>query len=228
MLLRKLNYSDDVLVQYANKVLSEWQEDLPAFTAFDPELGEAKRDEMSQLVTWALNEDGDDLNVSKLGDLTDALLQELENARRLYQQLRYWVIKAFPERVAVKRQFGIGRYRKVAGSQEAMISFFNSLKQSVEDYRTALEAVNTPPSLLDGVDTQAEALSTAQQAQEKKKGDRTIDTEERIKSLNQLYAYTQAFNAAAEFVYYDSAAKRDLYRPPNSYEPDYGDDEMMD
>jgi len=142
--------------------------------------------------------------------------------------LGYWVIKAFPERVVVKRQFGIGRYRKVAGSQEAMISFFNSLKQSVEDYRTALEAVNTPPSLLDGVATQAEALSTAQQAQEKKKGNRTVDTEERIKSLNQLHAFTQAFNAAAEFVYYDSAAKRDLYRPPTSTETDYGDDEMMD
>jgi len=130
MLLRKLNYSDDVLVQYANKVLSEWQEDLPAFTAFNSELGEAKRDEMAKMVNCALKEGSDELNVFKLGDLTDALPQEMENARSFYQQLRCWVINAFPNRVAVKRQFGIQRFRKVAGSQEAMLSFYQS--QSID------------------------------------------------------------------------------------------------
>ena len=229
MPLRTFNYSDDVLAQHASNVLSFLQEDLPDFTTFDPDLDETKRDELSQLVTWALTEGGDDLNVAKLGDLTEALLTEMQNARRLYNQLRYWVIKAFPNRKAVQRQFGIGRFGKVSGSQEAMISFFTSLKESVEEYRAQLEAVNTPPALLDSMEAQAQALADAQQAQEKKKGNRTVDTEERINKLNELYAITQAYNTAAEFVFFDSPAMRDRYRPPTvtESEPVYEDEDVM-
>lgn len=217
--MRDYNYSDDVLAQYGSNVLSYLEEDLPDFTTFDADLGETKKDQLSELVTWALTEGGDDLNVAKLGDLTEKLLQEMENARKLYKQLRYWVIKAFPERKAVQRQFGIGRFKKMVDSQEAMISFFASLKESVADYRTELEAVNTPTDLLDSIGTQAEALAKAQQDQEKKKGNRTVDTESRVNKLNELYGITRDYNAAAEFVYFDSPAMRDRYRPPGTSEP---------
>ncbi|WP_420578306.1 hypothetical protein [Ekhidna sp.] len=217
--MRDYNYSDDVLAQYGSNVLSYLEEDLPDFTTFDADLGETKKDQLSELVTWALTEGGDDLNVAKLGDLTEKLLQEMDNARKLYKQLRYWVIKSFPERKAVQRQFGIGRFKKMVDSQEAMISFFASLKESVADYRAELEAVNTPTDLLDSIGTQAEALAKAQQDQEKKKGNRTVDTESRVNKLNELYGITRDYNAAAEFVYFDSPAMRDRYRPPGTSEP---------
>ena len=49
------------------------------------------------------------------------------------------------------------------------------------------------------------------EAQEKKKGKRTVDTVERINKLNELYAITQAYNTAPEFVFFDSPAMRDRY-----------------
>ncbi|WP_420578648.1 hypothetical protein [Ekhidna sp.] len=215
MVIRNYKYSDDLLIQYASDQLSFLAEDLDDFTAFDPDLGATKRDQMQTLVEWALMEGGDEINVSKLGDLTDALHQEMDNARKLYNQLRYWVIKAFPTRKAVQRQFGIGRFSKVADSQETMVTFFSGLVQSVADYRAQLEAANAPAALLDSVATQATALADANNAQEKKKGNRGVDTEERVTKLNELYELTKAYNTAAEYVFFDSPAKRDRYRPPS-------------
>lgn len=48
------------------------------------------------------------------------------------------------------------------------------------------------------------------------KGTRTVDTAERVGQLNELFQHSRDFNAAAEFVYFDDPAKRDLYRPPSN------------
>ncbi|MEM9337846.1 MAG: hypothetical protein AAGA66_03905 [Bacteroidota bacterium] len=221
---RNYKYSDDELIQYANNLLGYLEDDLPDFEAFDADLGTPKKEALSTLVIWGLEEGGDELNVAKLGDFTQRLLEEMATARKLYNQLRYWVVKTFPNRKAVQRQFGIGRFRKVAASQAGLISFFSSLKDSIADYRVQLEAAKTPPDLLDQIALQGQALSRAQQDQEKKKGSRTVDTEERVKKLNELFDLTRAYNAAAEFVYFDLPAKRDLYRPPASPDPTDEDD----
>lgn len=214
MISRNYNYSDETLIQYASDQLSYLQEDLSAFEAFDEDLGAAKRDAMQVLTDWALSEGGDEVNVSRLGGYTEKVQEEMENARKLYGQLRYWVAKAFPGRKAVQRQFGIGRFSKIADSQEALIRFMSGLAESVNDYRTQLEAAKAPVTLLDSVAGQASALRAANDAQEKKKGNRTVDTEDRIRKLNELHRHTRDYNAAAEHVFYDSAAKRDRYRTP--------------
>ncbi|MEP1096099.1 MAG: hypothetical protein ABJG78_13375 [Cyclobacteriaceae bacterium] len=203
------------MVQYATNQLGFLEEDLDAFIAFDSDLGAAKRDAMIALRDWALNEGGDEMNVSKLGDRTEIVLGELENSRRLYNQIRYWVAKTFPKRKAIQRQFGIGRFTKIADSQEAMIAFMIGLSQSVAEYRSELEGSGAPAAVLDSVEPQAEALQAANIAQEKKKGNRTVDTEERISQLNQLHQHAKEYNVAAEFVFYDSPAMRDRYRPPS-------------
>lgn len=214
MINRNYNYSDETLIQYASDQLSYLREDLPAFKAFDEDLATAKRDAMQALTDWALNEGGDEVNVTRLGDYTEKVQEEMENARKLYGQLRYWVIKTFPGRKAVQRQFGIGRFSKIADSQETMVRFMSGLAESVRDYRPQLEEAKSPAALLDSVAKQASALRVANDAQEKKKGNRTVDTEERIKKLNELHQHTRDYNAAAEHVFYDSPAKRDRYRTP--------------
>lgn len=214
MATRNYNYSDEALTQYASDQLGFLEEDLNDFRNFDPDLGAAKRNTLRSLVEWALTEGGDDVNVSKLGNITEQVLTEMENSRRLFNQLRYWVMKAFPNSKAIQRQFGIGRFRKIASSQEAMVVFLNNLNSTINEYRTELEATNAPATLLDSVADQASALQEANNAQEKKKGNRMVDTEDRINRMNELHALTRDYNSAAEYVFYDSPAKRDRYRPP--------------
>ena len=62
--------------------------------------------------------------------------------------------------------------------------------------------------------SQADVLKTAEAEQESHKGARMVDTVERVERLNAIYEILRAFNAAAEFVYYEQPVKRDQYRTP--------------
>ena len=212
---KTFKFSQETLLRYATDQTSFLEEDLKDFLAFDPNLNVEKRERMIELINWALSEGGDEINMSVISNTTEKVNEELKNAKNLYHQGKYWVLKAFPESKAIQRQFGIGRFSKIAKNQESMVSFMKSFAQSMRDYQTQLEAACTPPGFVDFITAQAESLEAANNEQEKKKGSRIIDTEERIRKLNELHQHTKDFNAAAEFVYHDSPAKRDLYRPPS-------------
>lgn len=213
---RNFSYSDEVLMEYGSTILGHLEDDLDAFTTFDPDLNQAKYDELDSLLETSLKEGGDELNVATLGDLTEKVLEEVKKSKLLFNQLRYWVIKAFSNRKAIQRQFGIGRFRKVSASQPRLVEFMFDLAESVEQHREALKAVGTSDELLDQVAVQAKALMVANRNQEKLKGSRTVDTEDRVKQLNELFDILRAFNNAAELVFHDQPARRELYRSPSS------------
>ena len=210
------NFSQDILVEYTGTVVGHLANDLPDFTAFDPDLNQAKVDEMDAHIDWFLTEGGDEASRGTLAERTAAVIAELNSSRRIYNQVRYWVMKAFRMHKPIQRQFGIGRISKIADNQSEMVVFMGSLSQQVEAHRIELEAAGAPGAVLDEVAVRAEALRIANEAQEMMKGHRTVDTSVRIAKLNVLFEHTRDFNTAAEFVYYDDSAKRDLYRPPSN------------
>ena len=211
---RNYKLSDDELIQHSYTVLEHLKEDLPDFTLLDPDLDETKRDELATLVEEALREGGDEANKSGLGQRTEKLLSEIATARWMFNQLRYWVVKTFPNSKAIQRQFGIGRYTRVAKSQARLIGFFFELGETIKQYQEQLKAAGTPGDLLEQVVSQADVLKTAEAEQESYKGARMVDTVERVERLNAIYEILRAFNAAAEFVYYEQPVKRDQYRTP--------------
>lgn len=210
------NFSQDVLIEYTGTMVGHLETDLSTFTAFDPDLNQAKKDRMESIISWFLKEGGDEDKVTTLLVLTSKVMDELASCRKLYHQMRYWVMKAFPNEKAMQRKFGIGRFAKIADNQTSMVLFISSMSQHVIDHRTELEAAGAPTALLDEVAVRAEALRLANEAQEVMKGNRTVDTSERITQLNELFQHTRDFNTAAEFVFYADTTKRDLYRPPSN------------
>lgn len=210
------NFSQDVLMEYAGTLVGHLFTDLPDFTAFDPDLNQTKVDRMEEIISWFLSEGGDESAVSALADRTAILLAELKSCRRVYHQIRYWVMKSYPTQKAIQRKFGIGRFSKIVDNQSDMVLFMSSMSQHIVDHRSALEGSGAPAAILDEVAVRADALRKANEAQEVMKGTRTVDTAERVGQLNELFQHTRDFNAAAEFVYFDDSAKRDLYRPPSN------------
>lgn len=210
------NFSQDVLVEYAGTMVSQLNTSLPDFTAFDPDLNTAKKDQMEAIIQWFLSEGGDESVVASLADLTAQVIAELKNCQRLYHQMRYWVMKVFPSNKAIQRKFGIGRFGKLVDNQSQMVLFMSAMVKHVAEHRATLEASGAPLAMLDEVAARAEALREANEAQEVKKGARTVVTSQRVSQLNELFLHTRHFNTAAEFVFFDDPAKRDLYRPPSN------------
>ncbi len=214
-MMRKFRYSDEVLIEYASTVSGHLENDLEAFTAFDKDLNTAKHDQLKQLIATLQSEGGDTLKVMQQSDQTEKLLQEINASKMMFSQIRYWVLKAFPDRNAIQRMFGVGRFKVVSASQPRLVEFMFELAESVKTYEAELKAAGAPESLLNGVSAQAEALNKANQVQEQMKGTRTVTTESRIQQLNSLFDMLRAFNNAAEFVFFSEPAKRELYRPPS-------------
>ena len=213
--MRNFGISIDELLQFGSMVQEYLKTDLSDFTAMDPDLNADKVAELGTLLSEALKEGGDGSKRAELGQKTETLLAEMAQSRKLFNQLRYWILKTYPDSVATQRQFGVGRFSKVTRSQMGLISFFFELAEVIAENRAALEAKRTPSALLDEVSTQADRLKTAQMEQETQKGNRIVNTEARIKRLNTIYDILRSVNAAAEFVYFDEAAKRDRYRTPS-------------
>lgn len=208
------NFSHDTLIEYVGTIIGYLKDDLPAFTAFDPELNEAKKDRMLELMEWSLAEGGDENVLASLAELTEKATEEFAHCRDFYHQLRYWIIKSFPENKAIQRKFGIGRFGKLRESQSRMVLFMGALVNYVEEHREALEASGAPTDLLNQTSVRSEALRATNELQEVKKNNRMVNTSRRVALLNELFQHAKDFNKASEFVFFDQTAKRETYRPP--------------
>ncbi len=138
----------------------------------------------------------------------------MEDCKEYHRKISYWVIKAFPENIAIQQQFGIGRVSKVSKSQPKMILFMENLAETIKEYRTELEAASTPAELLDQATSHAQGLRTANIDQEQEKGNRTVTTVERITALNDIYAQLQRISKVAGLIFTDQPEKNKLYQIP--------------
>lgn len=97
-----------------------------------------------------------------------------------------------------------------------MIEFMYELGETTAQYAEELTAVGIDDDLLQRVAAQAKLMQDANQAQEHNKGNRMVDTEERIIRLNRIFDHLRDYNNAAEYVFMGQPAKRDNYRPPSA------------
>ena len=215
-MLRNYNFSDELLLQYGSTTLGYLTEDMPLFKAFDKDLGNAKVKELSTLIEAALREGGDDHKLAELSETTEKVVLQMNNSRAVFNELRYWVIKAFPKHKAVQRQFGSGRLNKAIRSQNAMIEFMFEVAETTIQYQKELKAVGINSQLLQQVAQQPHLLQNANKAQEQKKRSRSVEAEERIARLNAIFNHLRDFKNAAEHVFINQPAKRNNYRPPST------------
>ncbi len=212
---RNYNFKDTVLLEWGDTIVEHLKLDIEQFTTFDPKLNPGFVTELEQKVARGYKEGGDELNVAKLQEKTEAVEKAMQECRTYFKKLKYWVLDAFPGKKAIQKQFGIGRFRNITGNQTKMIQFMEGLSDTIIQHQAALEATGIPKDIIKQPAILAQTLREANKIQELKKGTRTVDTAERVEQLNELYAIFQKVNAAADSVFDELPAKRDLYRAPS-------------
>lgn len=225
-MVRTFNITDARLLEHTGITLEAMKTDLPDFSSFDPDLNEALVAALKAKYDQTLEEGGDDVARGVVGLKTQALLEATGESGKMMKSLRYWVKKAFEDDKAGLRLFQLGKYWKVRNRQAELVAYLAALSSVVADQRAKLEAVNTPADLLDSVATIAKAVEQANVVQENSKAGRKADTVDRIGRLNAIYATVLTFSNAAEFVYDEDPAKRELYRIPGNSQPSTEDEEV--
>lgn len=223
---RKYNIADARLLEHTGVILDALKKDLQDFTDMDPDFNATLVATLRESYDTTLDEGGDDTAQGKVGVKTQILLNEMKKAGKMMKSLRYWVKKVYEEDKAGEKLFQLSNYWKVRNRQSELVAYLKALTNTVNEQRARLEAGNAPSALLDSVGSIADALESANTTQENSKAGRQFDTQERIARLNAIYRIDRRFSDAAEFVYEDNPAKRELYRIPGNSQPSTEDEEI--
>lgn len=212
---RNYPFSDSSLLEWGDTVTEHLKRDIDEFSTFDKKLNQDFLVTIQKQVDEALVEGGDGINLAQLRAKTEVVEKAMQDCRKYFKRLKYWVLDAFPDKKAIQKQFGIGKFGKIKESQPKMILYMEGLKDTIEQYRNVLEEAGASGDFLNQVSVLAEQLRKANKEQEQKKGTRTVDTADRVERLNGLYTILQKINAAADNVFEEEEVKRELYRPPS-------------
>ncbi|WP_271782466.1 hypothetical protein [Aquimarina algiphila] len=212
---RNYPYSDSSLLEWGDTTTEHLKTDIKSFSAFDKKLNQDFLTNLEKQVTDGFAEGGDNINLAQLRQKTEVVEEAMQTCQKYFKRLKYWVLDAFPGKKAIQKQFGISGFTKIKDNQTKMIQYMEGLKDTIKRYRIELEKAGASSGFLDQSQELAETLRGANKEQEQKKGTRTVDTADRVERLNDLYAILRKINAAADNVFEDQAAKRELYRPPS-------------
>lgn len=213
------------LLEHASIILKALQTDLQEFTTFDPDLNETLVSELDSQYHISLSEGGDSVARGVLGLKTQSLLAVIKECDTTVKSLRYWVKKAFANDPASLKRFNLTGYWKIRNKQAELITYMNTLATVVESLASELSAVNAPVELLETIKPLATALEEANSDQENEKGIRSTAAQERTERLNALHANCVKFSDAAEYIFTEQPAKRELYRIPGNSSPSIEDEE---
>lgn len=211
---RNYRFKDTILLEWGDTIITYLKEDIEQFRSFDAKLNATFLSELEDKINKGYKEGGDVVNMTQLQHKTELVEKAMGACRAHFKKLKYWVLDAFPDKKAIQKQFGVGRYRDIRNSQTRMIHYMEGLIDTINQHREALVAAGAPEQLLDEPVQLALDLRNANKDQEQKKGTRTVDTEQRIDMLNEIYAILQKINTAADNVFDNSNARRELYRAP--------------
>ncbi|WP_103071355.1 hypothetical protein [Aquimarina sediminis] len=211
---RNYRCKDIVLLEWGDTIIEYLKEDIEQFGNFDAKLNATFLSELEGKINNAYKDGGDVINLTQLQQKTELVEKAMEACHVHFRKLKYWVLDAFPDKKAIQKQFGVGRYKEIRYSQTRMIHYMEGLTDTIDQHRQALTDAGAPTTLLEEPVQLAQELRKANKNQEQKKGTRTVDTEQRIEMLNEIYAILQKINAAADNVFDNSNARRELYRAP--------------
>lgn len=208
---RAYTVSDATMLERLATIQSLFAEDLADFTAFDADFNATFRDEWTADREAAEALSTDETIQDELADLTQNVDEAMAAGRDKWNEIKYFIKKAFPDRPARQNEFGADDYREASVVQRDFIGFLEKLHAKAEKYKVELIAAKYTQAQIDEIETLRSNLAIANRAQENFKAQRLSDTEDRKIALNKPYLTMVRVNEAAQIIYINSEAKRSQY-----------------
>jgi hypothetical protein len=210
-LFRAYNGSDAFLAENARATQMMLVSDLSLFTAFDSSITAAYATQFLTAVTAADTVVADTAIIDQLVQKTELIFTAMDKAKNKYNDVKYFVQKAFPNSAATQGEFGLNDYEKARKNASQMIQFLDEMSKACVKYQTQLVAAGYTATAITAIQTIRTELLTANSNQEVFKKQRPKLTEDRIRVLNTCYNYVTQINAAAQLVFRNDYAKQKQY-----------------
>ena len=148
-------------------------------------------------------------NTNNISEIVDQTMTDVKNA---YNDIKYWIVKAFRTDEEIRNKFGIGQFAEYRNNRSKMISFLEKFNVEIYNYRKNLLEVGTPLPMLNQFPVLLHRLKTSVSMEGKFNVFHDENVVRSQQLLNSLFEILLEFDAAAEFVFSDKPNKRSMYR----------------
>lgn len=211
---RTYSGSDADMIQASRVMHGLFVEDKAAFINFDGEFADPFAANWLQKISIANDVVQDSLYVSGLTELTKIVETKMEECKEFFQAMKYFIEKAFTDKMEIQVQFGTNDYEKARLSQTKMIQFLGLLNKTATQFKTELIAAGFSQDKIDRIAILQTELINADYEQEMSKKKRPAVTQERIEKLNDCYQWMQKVSKAGKIIFVKNHAKFDQYLLP--------------
>lgn len=222
---KRINVSVADFQEHTGTVLHYLNEDMGAFVAFDPDLGEAKKAKLQALYEKSLTVGTDRKEIAHITEKTIEVNMLVAQAKELLTTLSYFGKKCFAERKDIQKELGIMDYRNALRSQSRFIPYLFEVAQATQKYNEDLLSVGLPENVVAQLQPLAENLNTANTEQESRKNARKVSTVDRSDIRMKIYQILGEYNDAAAIVFAADPVRRERYLLPNGNRKNTSQDE---
>lgn len=213
-ILRNFGASDAQMLEFARLVHTHHTTDLADFTAFDPDFDAPWAASFLTAIEDAENFSSDNQLIDVVAQLTLDVEAKMNECRQLFQGMKFFIEKAFPNKPGTWNEFGYNDYQRSRQVQSRMIQFMLDLHESATKYSVQLNAANFDAPKIAEIQTLAQELQTLNTQQEAAKGGRSTASNDRVILLNHAWTMAQTVRKAAKIIYMNNWGKWQLYLLP--------------
>ena len=203
--------SDASMLEKARYIYNCLVHDLADFTAFAPKFVQTFVDNFMLKIEAAEDAPQDNQIIDILAQKTDAVNQAMEDCRKLFNKMRYFLEEAFKSNTSLLNEIGYNDYGAARNSQKEMIRFMKVLVTACNKYASELIAVGFDQNQIDSIQATLDKLVTANDDQEYYKGERQAITQQRIEKMNAVWEIVLDVCKAGKIIYADNPAKYKQY-----------------
>lgn len=212
---RAFNGSDSDMVQTSRVIHGLFTEDKPRFISFDASLADPFAENWLHKIEAASLITNDSFTVAMQMELTKKVADKMEECKVFFQQMKYFIEKAFPGKREIWTQFGYSTYDDARRGETKMIQFYGILGKTAAQYSAQLIAAGFSQENIDKITTLHTELTNADYEQEISKKKRPAATQERIVLLNECYQYLQRVCKAGKIIFANDYVKYNQYLLPD-------------
>jgi hypothetical protein len=186
-------------------------EDLLSLTAFDKQLNAAYITSIEDAITRALSFPLDDAVIDQQAAKGAVVTEKMKLGEEHFQDIKYFVEKAFPGNSNVKKEFGYNDYSEAKKKPATFVAFLRQLSTTVNFYGDPLKDAGMDESMLLVSAKRADELETASAAHEVSKKGRLLITQDRTIAYNELYGKIKLLCSAGKRVFKTNYARYRRY-----------------
>lgn len=213
-IIRLYKLSDAEMFSYADKIIANLQIDLASFTTFDSTIDANFVTDAQHLFANAQNIPSDNVVIDQQVASTEQVQNLMQDCRDQYDDMKFFVKKAFKTSVGRQNEFGLNDYNKASLNANEMVRFLSDMYSVANKYRTELSIAGCSNAVIDRNQVLSNELMLVVRAQNQIMDTRSTLAENRINANNALWEVLVLISEAAKRVFRRSPANIARYLRP--------------